>query len=49
MKKSDVPLLIPNNWNLEMPALFDEKKRHYWIWSKEPNRGKTTFANTLLE
>lgn len=40
---------IPNHWdNLSMP-LYDHtvKQKHYWLWSSEPNKGKTTFQRTL--
>ena len=29
--------------------LDDPKKRHHWIWSDQPNRGKTTFLLNLEE
>ena len=40
--KPDLPEFIPNPWGKSLPAKIPDKKRHYWIWSKEPNRGKTT-------
>lgn len=44
----DVPELksLPNTWGLEMPV-ENKKKRHYWIWSTAPSRGKTAFTNFL--
>ena len=27
---------------------FQQKKRNWWIWSKQPNKGKTTWANELV-
>jgi len=39
---------IPNTWDLELPLLEQgEKKKHYWLWSTEPNMGKTTFLRKL--
>lgn len=39
---------IPNTWGLELPLLDDdEKQKHYWFWSSEPNVGKTTFLKSL--
>lgn len=40
---------VENNWDIMMP--FDDytsgfKKRHYWIWSTQPNRGKTKFLES---
>lgn len=40
---------IPNPWGLEMNILKC-KQKHYWVWSKEPNLGKTTsFLLPLME
>jgi hypothetical protein len=39
--------MLPNTWDLVLPLLPGEKKRHYWIWSAEPNRGKTTWLRML--
>ena len=39
---------IPNTWGLDLP-LRDGKYKHYWFWSSEPDRGKTTFLNVLRE
>lgn len=36
--------------NIELPILPKSiKKRHYWLYSKEPNKGKTSFLNFLYE
>ena len=40
--KPDLPPLLPSPWDFEIPSNVQDKKRHYWIWSKEPNAGKTT-------
>jgi len=37
---------IPNPWVFEMPIL-EGKKRHYWIWSDEPDTFKTTFLKNV--
>lgn len=47
-ERDDLPDNIPNTWNLLLPVDLDIKKCHYWIWSSQPNRGKTTFAVNLL-
>jgi len=40
---------IPNTWGLLMPIL-PAKQRHYWVWSAQPNRGKSTkFLDPLAE
>jgi len=44
--REDLPDRLPNNWNKDLNVNLDIKKCHYWIWSTEPNKGKTTF---LLE
>ncbi len=40
---------IPNTFDIEMPILIGEKKKHYWLWSQEPNQGKTLFLKSLDE
>lgn len=39
---------IGNPWGLAMPNDRDNKKCHFWIWSRESNRGKSTFAKELV-
>lgn len=49
-KKPDLPEKLENPWNLELPTFRNDKKRHYWIYSREPDAGKTyLFARPLLE
>lgn len=40
--------MLPNTWDLVLP-LEDKttKKRHYWFWTNEPDKGKTTFLETM--
>jgi hypothetical protein len=38
----DLVGFIPNPWGLLMPIKTDTKQKHYWIWSRMPNTGKTT-------
>lgn len=38
---------IPNTWDVLLPVMPELKKRHYWIWSREPDRGKTTWLKSL--
>jgi hypothetical protein len=42
-EKPDLPETLTNPWGLSLLSDCgkDVKKRHYWIWSREPNRGKT--------
>lgn len=43
-EKLPLPLWLPNPWGRVMPTrgrTLDPKKRHYWIFSREPNKGKT--------
>lgn len=49
----DLPSELPLNWecngfplNLKVFPL-SEKKRHYWLWSDEPNLGKSTYLQKL--
>lgn len=47
-KWEPLPGFLPNPWGLLLPSDRPEKRRHYWIWSSEPNAGKTTkFAMPL--
>lgn len=41
--KPDCPDHIPNTWDLCLPKMPEEKKRHYWFWSKAYNKGKSKF------
>jgi hypothetical protein len=43
-----LPGWLPNDWGFLMPTTGSEKKRHFWIWSKGPNKGKTTWAKRLM-
>lgn len=48
--KPDLPEFLPNPWSLLLPAFKKAKRRHYWLWSSEPNLGKTTkFAKPLCD
>ncbi len=46
--KPDCIDYIPNTWDTVM-ALHapDHKRRHYWIYSTCPDKGKTTFLEKL--
>lgn len=46
--KADLSAFIPNTWGVLMPVRSD-KKKHYWVWSEEPNRGKTTWLKSLQQ
>lgn len=44
----NIPYVLSNPWGR---LIFTEggKKRHWWIWSRNPNRGKTTWARELAD
>lgn len=42
-KKVHLPYWIPNPWGYVLPYKRNQKRRHYWIFSTQPNKGKTTF------
>lgn len=47
-KRVGLPETLDNTWKLLLPVLKPPtKKRHYWIWSKESDYGKSTFAEIL--
>lgn len=49
-KRLDLPPFIPNPWGKVMPSKIFAKKRHYWIFSRQPNKGKTyLFAKPLYK
>jgi hypothetical protein len=39
--------MLANPWDEPMPILTGEKRRHYWIWSVKPDKGKTTWLKSL--
>lgn len=40
---------IPNTWDVEIPVIKDQKRKHYWFYSTEPDKGKTTFLENVGE
>lgn len=49
-QRDDLPCFLDNPWGKQMPVDTDYKRCHYWVYSKEPNRGKTTaFLLPLLK
>lgn len=38
--------IIPNTWGLHL-NVSSSKDRHYWFWSESPNKGKTTFLQSI--
>lgn len=43
-----LPWFLPNPWGLVLPSFRNAKQRHYWIFSRKPNLGKTYhFAQPL--
>lgn len=47
--RADLPRFIPNPWGFILDTQIQAKKRHYWIYSLEPNKGKTTKIAKPLE
>lgn len=48
--KPDLPAAIPNPWRIILDSGIEAKRRHFWIYSDEPNLGKTTrFAIPLCQ
>lgn len=43
----EIPKWLPNSWGLLFQSDSTAKRRHYWIWSDKPNRGKTTWARDM--
>lgn len=52
-ERLDLPVWLPNPWGKLLPVIRPEiliKKKHYWIFSRMPNKGKTFFfAKPLSE
>ena len=44
---AEMPGFLPNPWGFLICPASAAKRRHYWIYSRNPNRGKTTWARTL--
>lgn len=50
IQKPDLPPILPPKWkDLDIIINPNEKKRHYWFWSQDSNKGKTTHAKFLIE
>lgn len=50
MQRESIPAFLPNPWGRVLFGRRQRKKRHYWIFSRAPNKGKTTlFALPLCE
>lgn len=47
-ERAELPDPIPNPWGLYLSNDRDNKQCHYWIWSRESNRGKSTVARQLV-
>lgn len=46
--RKDIPYWLPNPWGKILLGQDMQKRRHYWIYSRAPNKGKTTkFAEPL--
>lgn len=49
-QRIDLPDWLPNPWGKLLNSAIKDKKRHYWIYSRQPNLGKTYwFAKPLAE
>lgn len=42
-----LPMFLPNQWGFLLNTGSSAKKRHWWIWSAGPNKGKTTWAKDM--
>lgn len=49
MPPVELPLVLPNSWGKIIYSDKRCKKRHYWIFSRQANLGKTTFALQLQD
>lgn len=47
--KLELPTFLPNPWGRVLFGKKNSKKRHYWIFSRSPNKGKTTMFAEPLE
>lgn len=45
-RRPGLPLFIPNSFGKVLSTTLAGKRRHFWIWSDQPNKGKTTNAKT---
>lgn len=49
-EKPDLPVFLPNPWGKVLLSFRHSKRRHYWIWSRQPNKGKSYhFARPLAD
>lgn len=49
-QRGHLPMWLPNPWGKLLSSTLQRKKRHYWIYSRQPNKGKTYyFGNPLYE
>jgi len=46
--REDCPSRLDNNWGLNLYVDLEKKCCHFWIWSDQPNKGKTTFLQSLM-
>lgn len=40
-ERADLPDQLDTPWNFVLDTKLKDKQRHYWIFSREPNKGKT--------
>lgn len=45
-RRCKLPDFLPNPFGKILSTNLAGKRRHYWIWSSQPNKGKTTAAKT---
>lgn len=48
-QREDLPQHLPNPWGELLDSKIRGKRRHYWVFSREPNRGKTSKFAIPLE
>lgn len=44
--RKELPPFLPNPWGILLSTGLQGKRRHFWIFSRQPNKGKTTVAKT---
>lgn len=42
-KRGSLPPFLPNPWGKVLPSCIAGKKRHFWIFSRQPDKGKTYY------
>lgn len=46
-EREDLDTRLETRWGFELKVNLENKQCHFWIWSHEPNKGKTTFLTSI--